>query len=206
MGWKKNFQQIKSNPVKAVGYILGKIYHIRLFFNKKIKIGKAIKIIGWPIIDIRGNCSISIGENVLLNSINRGYFAAMFSPVKLFVDNDGAAIRIGNNTRIHGSCFHAYNKIEIGNNCLIAGNTIIVDSDGHDPFPSDLGKRLITEKKGSPVIIEDNVWIGLNCIILKGVRIGEGSIIGAGSVVREDIPPYSVALGNPAKVVKRVVR
>jgi acetyltransferase-like isoleucine patch superfamily enzyme len=61
---------------------------------------------------------------------------------------------------------------------------------------------LITKKEGRPVVIEDNVWIGMNCIILKGTRIGKGTIIGAGSVVRESIPPYSIAIGNPARVVK----
>ena len=152
---------------------------------------------------MRGNCSILIGDNVLLNSRNRGYFAALYGRVKLFADGEKAAIIIGSNTRIHGACIHAYNKIEIGKNCLIAGNTTIVDSDGHDLFPSDISERLKTIKEGRPVVIEDNVWIGLNCIILKGVTIGHGSIIGAGSVVRKTIPPYSIVMGNPAIVVKK---
>lgn len=57
----------------------------------------------------------------------------------------------------------------------------------------------------NPVIIEDNVWLGARCIILPGVRIGKGSTIGAGSIVTKDIPPYSVAAGNPAKVIKSLI-
>jgi len=63
----------------------------------------------------------------------------------------------------------------------------------------------VTKELGSDgrVVIEDDTWIGANTLILKNVRIGEGSIIGAGSVVTKDIPPYSIAVGNPAKVIKQ---
>ena len=63
-------------------------------------------------------------------------------------------------------------------------------------------KNIIDFKQKSDPIIEDNVWIGANCIIMKGVIIGEGSIIGANSVVTKDIPAYSIAVGSPAKVIK----
>jgi acetyltransferase-like isoleucine patch superfamily enzyme len=195
--------KIINDPFKIISYFLGMTYFCLLsFFDKRIKVGKRLKIFGIPLIDIRGNCSISIGDNVFLNSRNKGYFAGLYGPVKLFVDGENAFIKIGNNTRIHGVCIHAYKSIEIGDNCLIAGNTTIVDSDGHDPFPADISERLKTKKDGIPVVIEDNVWIGLNCIILKGVKIGQGSIIGAGSVIRKSIPPYSIVMGNPAIVVK----
>lgn len=203
--WEKVFRQIKSDPVKIISFILGKICYLRLILNRKIEIGKGVKILSLPIINIKGNCMITIGDNVLLNSRNKGYFGPLYSPVKLCVDHEGASIRIGNNTRIHGSCLHAYSSIEIGNNCLIAANTTIVDSDGHDLFPTQINERLVTRKEGIPIVVEDNVWIGLNCIVLKGVRIGEGSIIGAGSVVRDSIPRYSIAIGNPAVVVKRII-
>ncbi|MBU9725195.1 acyltransferase [Lachnospiraceae bacterium ASD4241] len=55
--------------------------------------------------------------------------------------------------------------------------------------------------KSAPVVIHDNVWIGFGCIILKGVTIGEGAVIGAGSIVTHDIPPYTIAAGNPAVLV-----
>jgi acetyltransferase-like isoleucine patch superfamily enzyme len=194
---------IKNDPFKILSYLSGRLCRLRLCFDRRIKVGTNLRIISRPIINIRGRCTITIGNNVLLNSRNRGYFAAIHSPVKLFVDSDGASITIGSNTRIHGSSIHAYESIKIGNNCLIAGNTLIVDSDGHDPFPDEITDRLVTRKEGKPVSIGDNVWIGANCTILKGVNIGEGSIIGAGAVVRQSIPPYSVAIGNPAVIVKK---
>lgn len=104
-------------------------------------------------------------------------------------------------------------KVVIGNRVLISHNVNIHDNNSHamlsaqrhEDFKymlknsgnlreSDLGQK--------EVIIEDDVWIGLNSIILPGVRIGKSSIIGAGSIVTKDIPPFSIAIGNPAKVIK----
>ena len=204
MEWQRTFRQIRYDPLKVSAWLIGAAYRACLMFNPRVRLGKGVRIIGRPIIDVRRHCRISIGDNVLLNSRNRGYFGPLYGPVKLFADSDGASISIGHNTRIHGSCLHSYNRIDIGKNCLIAANTVIVDSDGHDPFPADLTDRLAVKKEGIPVVIEDNVWIGLNCVILKGVHIGEGAIIGAGSVVRDSVAPRSLVIGNPAQVVKRL--
>ena len=58
--------------------------------------------------------------------------------------------------------------------------------------------------KRAPIVIERRVWIGFNCIILKGITIGEGAVVGAGSMVCRDVPPYSLVVGHPARVVKRL--
>jgi acetyltransferase-like isoleucine patch superfamily enzyme len=113
--------------------------------------------------------------------------------------SENSLIEIGDNTRINGASIHATNKITIGKNCLIAANVTIIDSDGHGRAVSE---RSLSNPESSSVIIEDNVWIGINSIILKGVKIGENSIIGAGSVVTKSIPPNSVVAGNPARIVK----
>jgi acetyltransferase-like isoleucine patch superfamily enzyme len=105
-----------------------------------------------------------------------------------------AVLKIGNGTYLNrNTLIVAQTSIEIGNRCRIAWDVIIMDSDLH---PID-GK--IMENK--PVVLEDNVWIGCRSIILKGVRIGKGAIIAAGSVVTKDIPPYAIAGGVPAKVI-----
>ena len=204
MDWKKALRAARTDPLKVPQYLLGALYRLRLLGNRRVRMGQGVRLIGVPLVDLRGNSRLVLGNGVLLNSSNRGYFAALYGPVKLFADHDGASITIGDHTRIHGSCIHAYNSVSIGRNCLIAANTVIVDSDGHDPFPSAIEDRLPTQKVGVPVVIEDNVWIGMNCIILKGVCIGTGSVIGAGSVVRRSIPPFSLASGNPSTVVRRV--
>jgi len=86
--------------------------------------------------------------------------------------------------------------ILIGDNCMIASGAYITDSDWHDIYDR------VSTGKSNPVRIENNVWIGDSAIVCKGVVIGENSIIGAGSVVVNEIPPNSIAAGNPAKVVR----
>lgn len=162
----------------------------------------SIRVSGVPIVDIRSGSKLFIGDGVTLNSRNRGYHINMHSPVKLFADREGAEIRIGSKTRIHGTCVHAYEKITIGNNCLNAANCQIMDGSGHDLSFPNTENRINTTGTTKPISIEDNVWIGANSIILPGVTIGKGSIISANSVVTKSIPPSVVAGGNPAVVIK----
>ncbi|EGQ8115077.1 acyltransferase [Vibrio parahaemolyticus] len=171
--------------------------------NKNIEIGKKLELKGTPLIDIKDDCFLLIEDSVTLNSQNRGYHVNMHSPIKLYADRKGAIIRIGANTRIHGTCIHAYESITIGKNCLIAANCQIFDGSGHDLSFSDVENRINTRGVSKPVLIEDNVWIGINSIILPGVTIGNGSVIAANSVVTKDIPPMVLAGGNPAKIIKR---
>ena len=89
-------------------------------------------------------------------------------------------------------------EIHIGDDCMFANNAYITDSDWHDIY------NRVTIGKTASVHIADNVWIGDSSIVCKGVSIGENSIIGAGAVVTGDIPPNSIAAGNPARVVKRL--
>ncbi|PYL65363.1 MAG: acyltransferase [Verrucomicrobia bacterium] len=109
----------------------------------------------------------------------------------------------------------AEEKIDIGSHCLISWNVGIADSDFHPLEPT---QRLIDAQalapffkdrparpklKTAPVRIADNVWIGMNAVILKGVTIGENSVVAAGSVVTKSIPTNTVVAGNPAVVVKQ---
>ncbi len=145
---------------------------------------------------------IKIGSNTMINSNNSKYHLNMHSPCKLMADREGAVIEIGNNSRIHGTCIHAYKSITIGSNCLIAANTQIIDGNGHALSFPDVANRINTTDYGNPIVIEDNVWIGANCIILGGTRIGHGTVISAGSVVKGDIAPMSIYGGNPAQLLK----
>ena len=91
-------------------------------------------------------------------------------------------------------------SITIGTDCLIAGGCWIFDSPGH---PSDPEERRAHKRPAPedvrPVVVEDNVWIGSDAVIAPGVRVGEGSIVAAKSVVLNDVPPYTVVMGNPAR-------
>lgn len=112
---------------------------------------------------------------------------------------------IGDNVTFNANCHvGVVNYVKIGNNALIGSYVLITDhSHGELERTSvPVAKRKLLSK--GPVIIEDNVWIGEHACIMPGVTIGKGSIIGANAVVTHDGPPYSVAVGVPARVVKRL--
>jgi len=94
--------------------------------------------------------------------------------------------------------------ITIGKNCRIGPNVVIVDSDYHAVIPAEIRSENPGFEYDKDVTVGDNVWIGMQTIILKGVTIGNNSVIGAGSIVVKDIPEDCVAAGNPARVVKSI--
>jgi acetyltransferase-like isoleucine patch superfamily enzyme len=146
----------------------------------------------------------SIGKTIIVNNngmLKIGNRTCIWPDVKFAINScPGIAtpmIQIGDFGSIGDrSQIHCGNKVEIGNYVLISWDVNIIEYDYHAPgggLPEPL-----------PIIIEDEVWIGARCIITKGVTIGKGSIIGAGSVVTKSVPPYSLAAGNPARVIKKV--
>ena len=149
--------------------------------------------------------SISIGSQCYIES---GHLPAFHnSPVKLTTvqinNGDAGRIKIGNRVVLQGVAILAYQSVEIGDDVLFGPMVTIMDSSGH-PL---LGRGQSGEAariRSSPVRIENGAWIGMGAPILKGVRIGEGAVIGAHAVVSENIPPYCVAVGNPARVVKHL--
>jgi acetyltransferase-like isoleucine patch superfamily enzyme len=167
--------------------------------NVVFKIG--LRINKWPILNIDKKANLILGENIIFNSSNNSYHVNMFAPVKIQCDKPNAMIKIGDYTRIHGSCIHAFELIEIGNNCLIAANCQIIDSNGH---ALEKNKRFTSQGFTSPIKIGNNVWIGTGCIILPGVTIGDGSIVAAGSVVTKSIPGNSIYGGNPAQFIRKI--
>ena len=183
---------------------LGRIWRrLRASRIHGLTLGKQVCFKGKAVIDIREQGSIVIGDRVTLNSDNHGYHLNMHSPVKLYVNRPGALIEIGEQSRIHGTCIHAFKHVHIGKRCLIAANTQIVDGHGHDLCFDDVSQRIHSEGEPIAIVIEDDVWIGANTLVMPGVTIGRGAVIGAGSIVTKDIPPMCVAAGNPAKVIRR---
>lgn len=134
---------------------------------------------------------------------------------ELLLFGHGGRIRLGNYCYIGPNTFiWSAKSILIGDRVLVSHNCNIFDSDTHPIDPEDRHKQfkeIITT--GQPqlvnlnekeVVIEDDVLIAANSIILKGVRIGKAAIVGAGSVVTKDVPPYAIVAGNPAKIVNYV--
>ena len=108
---------------------------------------------------------------------------------------------IGNNSGIGINC-ELYGPIDIGDNVLM-GPEVIMYTSGHNYSRLDIPILLQGKTEQKKIIIEDDCWIGRRVIIMPGVRVGRGSVIGAGAVVTKDVPPYSVVGGVPAKVIKR---
>ena len=139
---------------------------------------------------------------------------------KFIFESSTGTVSVGEKTYIGGGTFISRSAIEIGNHVTIAWGGTIYDHDSHsldyiqrrkdveDELKDIRNGRIFIYNKdwstvnAKPIKICDDAWIGMNVIILKGVTIGEGAIVGAGSVVVKDVPAWSVVAGNPAKVVK----
>ena len=161
--------------------------------------GKNIQIPSKVLWLIRGG-RITIGDNFYLSSGNGVNPIASNLQADVYVE-PGATLTIGNNVGMSSTRLWIHESARIGNNVKIGGCVLITDTDAH---PMDYVARRSSNEgtKSAPVGIEDDVWVGAHCIILKGVTIGARSIIGAGSVVTKSIPADCVAAGNPCKVIK----
>ena len=143
-----------------------------------------------------------------------GNHVSVYAGCSFAVQKDGRCV-VGDFTLLNGAIVMAEELVEIGSNCLISWGVGIADSDFH---PLEPAQRLIDAQalapflknrpprpklKTAPVEIGDNVWIGMNAVILKGVTIGENSVVAAGAVVTKSIPEDTIVAGNPAVTVKK---
>ena len=133
----------------------------------------------------------------------------------MFDIGPGGHVSVGRYALVHGAWIICDAKVEIGDYALISWNVVIMDTYRApcDPqarrrelerVPSHPSRRLLAKTHTRPVRIGRNSWIGFDCCLLPGVTIGEGAIVGARSVVVEDVPPYTLAAGNPARVIRAI--
>ena len=116
--------------------------------------------------------------------------------------NEGAVLKLGSGYMNYGCVLDVFSSVSIGREVVISERVIIRDSDNHTVVEDGKETGMDVTPTACPIVIEDHVWIGMNVIILKGVTIGEGSIIAAGSVVNKDVPAHCMVGGVPAKVIK----
>lgn len=178
------------------------VNHIKFKFIG-VKSGNHSVIHGPIAISLERNSDVLIGNNFCLlsgrslNPLSRNLRAC----IKV---NEGGKLRIGNNVGMSSATIWCHKNIIIGNHVNVGANTIILDSDCHSLNyieRHDINVDM-SSKKDRAIVIGDDVLIGVNCIILKGVTIGERTVIGAGSVVTRSIPEDCIAAGNPAVIVK----
>jgi galactoside O-acetyltransferase len=150
---------------------------------------------------------VTIGE--------RGLIKAQFT-----FESQQGEVHIGNNTHIGGAQFICRSRIDVGHDVTMAWGITLYDHDSHSTnweyrkhdneqcykdyveTGNNIANKDWSHVNTSPIRIEDKVWIGMDVLVLKGVTIGEGSVVAARSVVTKDVPPYSLVAGNPARVVK----
>ncbi len=172
--------------------------------KRRFKSAKGLRVFGYPVM-ITGANHISLGDNVEICRLAR-IDAVEYYP------NTGQhftpELKIANNVVVQISChIGCINRVEIGEYTTIAARTYITDHTHGTVEPEDLKLPVRHRKLYSkgPVKIGRYVSIGEGCTILPGVTIGDHAVIGANAVVTKDIPPYAVAVGNPARVVKQVM-
>lgn len=193
--------------IEKVPRWIGKQFYIRwnklMFWANEIKYGKNILIYNRFYLQKDRTATISIGDNFVFtsgeafNPLSRNQRGCIHAANK-------ACIKIGDNVGISSAVIWAHSSISIGNNVNIGADCIILDTDAHSLNWRLRRKEMNNEFANSlPIAIEDDVLIGVRCIILKGVTIGARSIIAAGSVVTKSIPPDCIAGGIPCKIIKK---
>lgn len=160
-----------------------------------IDLGKGSSFRGRVIFYKTRNSKIFIGKNCRFNSSSLFNFRGLRNPCIIQTGKPGSVIRIGDNCGFSSVSIVCDKKVLIGNNVLCGANVIIGDRNDHED-------RYV--KPPRSIVIEDNVWIGMNCTIMGGVRISRNSIIGANALVTKDVPAFEVWGGIPAKFIKKI--
>lgn len=187
--------QIVKDPIYTpIAYIY--------FWLNGAKVGNKLRVKGLMKLFVTRRGNLLIGNNFKVNSGNNYNLIGRQQKSILWVEGN---LNIGNNVGMSSTAIICNCSIQIGNNVIIGGNTVIYDSDFHNLDSRIRGtSNDIKSAKKSPVTIKDNVFIGAHTTILKGVTIGENSIIGACSVISKDIPDNEIWAGNPARYIKHI--
>jgi acetyltransferase-like isoleucine patch superfamily enzyme len=185
--------------IKLINFLtvlLTKIYSLKF---KLSTIGKNALVFAWR---IKGSSSnvICVGNDSIVKT-------------SIYFETPNASIKIGDRSFIGKGIISIADNIDIGSDVMISWGVSITDHNSHgikfQDRAQDISSWRINKKNWSNVKISsikicDKSWIGFNSILLKGITIGEGAIIGAGSVVTKDVPPWTIVAGNPAKIIREI--
>ena len=133
-----------------------------------------------------------------------------------FVVGPGGRVDVGAYTVLNGAYFVCNEHIEVGDHCLLAWGSVLTDTwpANGSSLPVSLRRevmRAISDDPAHrvpalvaprPIVLQDNVWVGFDAVVLPGVRVGRGSVVGCKTIVFEDVPPYAVVVGSPARIVR----
>ena len=186
--------------------------HLRMFSSplwllelrmRGIQFTSPIALVGQPICSRYPGSFISLGSGVTLDSAIRSNRLGGFSPCVVRTVTPTARIRLGDRVGLSNSVIVAGNSIEIGEDTLLGSGVMVLDNDFH---VMGTGFSWVSECSinSKPIKIGRGCFIGSRSMILKGVTLGDRAVIGAGAVVTKDVPAYSVAAGNPARIVRTI--
>ncbi|HYP41947.1 MAG TPA: acyltransferase [Chloroflexia bacterium] len=181
---------VKPFVVKAISAFWLRVY--KLWYGKRVLFGR--NFISRGNLVIRGPGRVVFGDNINAWSHAEKNVLITYTP--------DALITIGDDCRLNGAGIQAYRQVRVGSRCILS-STIIVDTDFHplDPATRHDHDALVV---CAPIFIGENVWLAGQTAILKGVTIGDNSVVGFRAVVTKDVPPNVVVGGNPARIVKRL--
>lgn len=170
-------------------------------FIWKVPVGRKSRFWGKTHIWRTAHSEIAIGDHCRFRSTFWSNRIGINRPCALSTLRPGALLKIGNHCGLSGTVISAATSVVLGDNVLCGANVTITDTDWHHIDRTKEGKQ---QAPSAPVVIEDDVWLGINVTVLKGVTIGRGSVIAPHSVVTRDIPQCVLAGGQPARVIREL--
>ena len=165
-----------------------------------VRFGRHCRFFGTALLGRKENSTITVGNGCIFRSGVKSNRIGLNRPCSLSTLAPGATLKIGNDCGFSGTVIAAAESITLGDRVMCGGNTTISDTDWHRLHPSERREPGAT----APVVLEDDVFVGLGSVVLKGVTIGRGTFVAAGSVVTRSLPPMVLAAGVPAKVIREL--
>jgi len=175
----------------SISTLVGKF----MLWVMKVDYGKNLKFFGLIYVRCSEQSTVTIGSGNTFRSKSTSNLIGIDRPCIISSHQNGT-LKIGNNCGFSGTVIGCFKEIIIEDNVRCGANTLITDSDWHSDDPRSGTPR--------PIHIETNVWLGVNVTVLKGVHIGANSVIGAGSIVTQNIPANVIAAGNPCRIIKSI--
>lgn len=192
----RTYNFLDRNILKLITCFCTKLVYMKCKIQD-VSIGRKCLFLGNVKFKVMNGGSIVVGDNCKFSSLETVNNIGINHKCILSatpVVSEKCHLVIGNNCGFSGTSIWCFSSIRIGNNVRCGANTLIMDGDAHfEDSRTSLPK---------PIIIEDNVFLGTNVVVKKGVRIGENTVIGMNSVVTKNIPANCVAVGNPCKVIR----
>ena len=165
-----------------------------------VELGHHCRFYGAALLGRKENSTITVGDGCVFRSGVKSNRVGINRPCSLSTLEPGATLKIGAGCGFSGTVIAAAESVILGDRVMCGGNTTITDTDWHGLHPSERHMPGRT----APVVLEDDVFLGLGSVVLKGVTIGHGTFVAAGSVVTKCLPSMVLAAGNPARVIREL--